>query len=213
MTYKFINAGVRCVEENFWELNPQLKYISPFKEVHQADKSKNKETSSKDMWCVWMLHNPDFDNKIFQLPDDRKMEAVSNYHSSFDPTAPLIAKVIDEYDVCLSAAARAFVMEVNTMKQRAAIFAEQTYTFDTWKYPDPKKNETWKPFLIKGNAVELDKIRAQTPKIMESYYLIEQKFAREQEASRVQGGRMESLKERAMLNTSIKEDYEDDLDD
>jgi hypothetical protein len=38
--------------ENFWELNPQFKTMSPFSELHKKDRKRTKLDSSKDMWFV-----------------------------------------------------------------------------------------------------------------------------------------------------------------
>jgi hypothetical protein len=54
MGYKFINVGTFNINHNFWELNPQIIYINPFRKLYERDKSKDKLISSKEMWCVWL---------------------------------------------------------------------------------------------------------------------------------------------------------------
>ena len=110
--YKFINSANGDYKINFWEINPQLTLIAPFRELYERDKSKNKETSSLEMWCVFMYCDPSYDNKIYRLPPDKKLDAIKFLNNDFNKEEEVIAKCITEYDVhCLTSAARAFKEE------------------------------------------------------------------------------------------------------
>jgi hypothetical protein len=50
-------------DSNFWELNPQLLLDPALKAYHKADKSKDKDSSSKALWWVALCYDLDPDNK------------------------------------------------------------------------------------------------------------------------------------------------------
>ena len=206
MAYRFINIGVLGIEENIWKLNPQLPYTQPFKKLYDQDKSKDHEASSKDLWCVWMLEDPSYQNKVFQLEPTLKMETIMNYHPGFKVEDALILEIRQVYpELCLSISARAFALETGTFVDRSEIFKGNKYTLDSYE-TDPKTSRTK---LVKGTASELDAIRGRTLKIFENYKKVEAMFEEEQAGSRVQGsGREETHRERGLLPTNVKEDYE-----
>jgi hypothetical protein len=49
---------------NFWDVNPQLRIA--FNDFFDKDKSKNKQDSSRVMWYVGLIHDPD--SKFKNLP-------------------------------------------------------------------------------------------------------------------------------------------------
>lgn len=57
-------------DKNFWIEHPDMKVISPFKQIFEDDKSKKKEDSSKMMWFIVLCY--DRDSKIFKLPENTK---------------------------------------------------------------------------------------------------------------------------------------------
>ena len=59
------NGGNFNPDENFWELNQQLRFYSPYSKLYNRDKSKNKKTSSLEMWCITFMCHPDQDVNIF----------------------------------------------------------------------------------------------------------------------------------------------------
>lgn len=61
------------LEDNFWDLNPQVSIISPFAALYKRDKSHKKANSSKEMWCVVFMSeaNPE-KNKLYRLPQEER---------------------------------------------------------------------------------------------------------------------------------------------
>lgn len=202
--YRFINVGPEGIEGNFWEYNPQLKYLEPFKTLHDEDTSKKKVESSKTMWCIWMLEDPNYENKVFQQLDQDKDEVVKNYHPKFDRDEKNTQAVIAIYDnTCLSAVGRSYKGEVRSMVERGVVLTTTAYTFDTYDIdPITKRQKT-----VKGTSADLDRMRLMTSKIMEGYEKIEKAFREEQVGARVAGGRNETMREKGRLR-QIKEVYE-----
>jgi len=55
-------------ESNFWKLFPSLAIMTPFKQLYASDKSPNKASSSKLMWCVAFIW--DSNSKFYNLPEE-----------------------------------------------------------------------------------------------------------------------------------------------
>lgn len=203
MSYKLVNTGPKGIEDNFWELNPHLRYLSPFKELYAKDKSSKKADSSKDMWCIWMLEDPSLDNKVFHFTKERQAEIVKNYNSKFAEDRKEIQAIREVYDdFCLSIAGRAYKEESATMADRTAFLRNAKYTFDYYEQ-DPK---TGKTKIVKGNATEIDAMRLRTIKINESYKQVERMFEEEQRVARIYGGRAQTIREMRLLNPDIDDD-------
>jgi len=75
MAYKFINVGTFNINQNFWELNPQLIYIKPFALLYERDDSKNHSVSSKEMWCIWLHEDPSYENKVYRQKGEHKVDS------------------------------------------------------------------------------------------------------------------------------------------
>jgi hypothetical protein len=62
-------------DQNFWDLNPQLIYFPPFSKAYDLDQG-GKE-SSKIMWCVYFLADPDEENnRYYRMGPDRAKAAL-----------------------------------------------------------------------------------------------------------------------------------------
>ena len=201
--YKFVNAANGDYNLNFLELNPQLALIAPFRELHERDTTKDKSYSSMEMWCVFMYCDPTYDNKIYRLPRDKKLDAIKFYHKDFDKDEELIAKCITEYDIhCLTSAARAFKEEEVSLLKRAEFIQNAPYTFDeiaTNRQGEYMYTRQGSPIVIKGTAKDLDAMRKNTLTIYKQYEEVKKMFEEEQGELRVHGGRKESIFEKGEL--------------
>jgi len=69
---------------NFWGLNPHLIYMRPYSILYNMDESKNKEDSSKTMYCIVWIIDPDEDtNKYYRLPEEERIEICKNLQPNF----------------------------------------------------------------------------------------------------------------------------------
>ena len=65
-------------EANFWKINPQLVFPKEFSNLRGKDKSRDKKISSKIMWGITLLLDPD--SKFSNIPfNDRKKMIARDY--------------------------------------------------------------------------------------------------------------------------------------
>lgn len=201
--YKFVKIKPPFdIRKNFWEENFQVSLIEPFKDVYDNDKSKNKEASSRTLWCIWLSEDPSYDNKIYRLPIDQKKSAILAYNPDFDFKDPIIAKCLLEYNGhCLSPAAKAFKTEEASLSKRAEFIDNAQYTF-----PEALKDKngaivyaSGKPIMMPGTAREIDSMRKLTLDIHKKYEQVRKMFEEEQAEIRLYGGGRESAIEAGNL--------------
>jgi hypothetical protein len=53
--------------KNFWQTFPEIIALPEFKDVYTLDSSKNKEETSKIMWCIHLCSSPN--SSIYSAPD------------------------------------------------------------------------------------------------------------------------------------------------
>jgi hypothetical protein len=170
---------------NFWKDNMQLSKMKPFSNLYDRDKSKKKNISSKEMVLIFFMSEPDpYKNKFYRIPEKARLEMLKEtYYPDFDENDKDIKKCIEEYPfLCLTAVKRALKEEIDSMRKRAKFINNFEY--------EGKSIQEIKNF---------DMIRKATPQILEAYEKIEDKFLKEKTASRVRGGRKESLSEQKIL--------------
>lgn len=201
--YKFVNSSNGDYSINFWTLNPQLTLINPFRKLYERDKTKDKSVSSLEMWCVYMYCDPSYDNKIFRLPPDKKLEAITYLYNDFNKEEDDIAECIAQYDIyCLTSAAKAFKEEEISLLKRAEFIKAAPYTFDeiaTSRNGEYMYTKQGSPIVIKGTAKDLDAMRKNTLTIYKQYEEVKKMFEEEQGELRVHGGRKESIFEKGEL--------------
>lgn len=168
--------------ENFWDLNPHLIYVKPFSLLYNRDSSKNKEESSKDMWCILWMSEPDEDvNKYYRLPTPDRLEICLEYNSGFNIEDPEIIDCIAAYpEICLTAVERAYKMEKDQLVRRAEFLSGVEYTLDALR--------------------DLDYAKGMTYKIYKDFDRIEQEyFASKKSETRIYGGRKQSPREKGLI--------------
>ena len=191
--------------QNFWDINPQLTMYSPFSKLYKRDKSKDKFKSSKEMWMIMFLCDPDdMVNKFARIPYLERMEMLKEeYYADFDETDEIVAECLDKYPFeCLSAVERAFKEEIESLVDRARFIKTAKYTFDEVEKDmngNPMYTKLGNPIIKKGTATDLDRMRANTKKIYDQYEEVENAFIKERNEARVVGGRKESLSERGEI--------------
>lgn len=185
------------IRKNFWDNNFQLTLIEPFKELYHRDKSKDKEKSSKTMWCIWLYSDPNYENKVYRQPDTMKKSAILSYFPEFDFTDEVIAECILQYpNFCLTPAAKAFRVEEETLIKRAKFIDEAEYSFPT-PLLDSKGKQVFaagRPVFHPGTAKDIDAMRKITLDIYKKYDMVRKLFEEEQQGEVViYGGGQETL--------------------
>jgi len=167
---------------NFWELNPHMVHVSPFSDIYQADKSKTKEQSSKDMWCVFWLTDPDEDsNKYYRIVDkDERLDICKSFNPSFDPEHPLIQEALEKYPfLCLTADELAYKLQKDQLIEISQFLSKQPISLET--------------------VSEIIKLKSQMPKIYQDFEKVDKLFQKNKSESRVWGNRKQTAREKGTI--------------
>ena len=89
-------------ESNFWKEHAALSVAGPIKKLYDEDTSKNKQVSSKLMWCIVLIW--DRNSKFYNLPEegeDSKIKTIfEDYYGSikaYESNKDLIHSIRDFY--------------------------------------------------------------------------------------------------------------------
>lgn len=187
-------------DANFWKLNPQLPFIKPFDKLYNIDDSLNKQESSKTMWCIVFMSDPDEEtNKFFRIPHLERYEMLKEtFHSLFNLEEEYTKACYEAYpEMCLTSAQRALKDEKEMLIKRATFIKEQEYTLD--KYELVPMGQRMVRVTLPGTAKQLDTMHKATKSIMDNFKIIESEFFAEKSKAQLKGNRQESKGEKGEI--------------
>lgn len=167
---------------NFWELNPHMIYVEPFFSMYNADKTKDKSKSSKDMWCIIWMVDPDEDvNRYYRITDpDERLSICKNFNPDFDENHPLILDALEKYPfLCMDAVERSYKLDKDQLIQISTFLSKQPITLE--------------------NAKEIIDLKAKLPKIYQDFDKLDKMFQKNKSEQRVLGGRKQTARERGLI--------------
>ena len=166
---------------NFWELNPHMIYVDPFSNLYTLDKSKDKEQSSKDMWCVLWLTDPDEEvNRYYRIPKDERVQVCLNFNPKFDQDHPQIQECLAKYPyLCLTADELAHKLQKDQLIEISQFLSSQVIGMD--------------------NVKDIIDLKAKMPKIYQDFEKIDKMFQKNKSEQRIFGGRKQTARERGQL--------------
>lgn len=177
-------------DDNWWVLNPQMKYYKPFSKLYERDNSKDKTYSSKEMHVIFFMCDPDEElNLYYRMGDKERLDMLKDtYCPEVDLEDEIWKECLETYPFeMLNAVERALKIEKDQLKKRTKLIKETTLTLDrTEIITDSKGGE--KTATIKGTATQINQLQKDFPKIMQQYEEIEQRFIKQKEVVRVEGG-------------------------
>jgi hypothetical protein len=180
-------------DENFWSLNPMFKTIKVFKRFYDHDKTKRKAPSSKVMWGVAMLLDPNEENTWRNLSMEEKKELIASdviEDKKFDWESGEILELIDTYEKHALTATERSLRELEIkLLERAAFIRKTEYTLDT--VVDGK--------IFKGTAAQLDKMVVETDKIYTQIEKMKERLHKEALSGTLKGGAAESASEKGLI--------------
>jgi len=167
--------------ENFWNLNAHMIYVEPFSDLYNQDKSKNKEESSKTMWCILWMEDPDEEvNKYYRIPKDERLEICSKYHPSYDEDHPLTRECREKYPhLCLDADQLAYKLQKDQLIEISQFLSKQEITLTTVK--------------------DIIDLKARMPKIYQDFDKVSKLFEKNKADQRIFGGRKQTARERNLI--------------
>lgn len=184
-------------EVSFWEVFPYMKETGLFKTLYKADRSKDKNKSSKVMWYLALLK--DIDSEFYTLEKDDQYGIITDtvdldvlkYLGSKEEL-DLYENYFEEFiDTVITADIRA--ME-SKLLERKKFIRETPYSLDEMIYPDIEAGENFKPYKKQGTAAQLDKMIVDTKNIHEEIRKLRE-AARSEQIEKGKGGRESSFLE------------------
>lgn len=123
---------------NFWKENPQLLIPEVFKKLYDADKSKDKEESSRIMYGIAFLLDPTEDNKFKNIPEeDRKKLIAKDYIKISNFTWETFEEEIHFYKyMILTQAQRSLYEYEKQMYERDTYLASKPWTLEDGEKKD-----------------------------------------------------------------------------
>lgn len=169
-------------KENFWELNHHLTLVSPFSKLYKEDKSKNKEVSSKIMWCVFWMKDPDEEyNKFYRIGEEERLDICKSFCKEFNPDKTIIADCLSRYEsLCLDADEMAYKLQKDQLISLSRFLTEQPINLET--------------------VETLIKLKAQMPKIFQDFDKISKMYEKNKTEKRIYGGRKMTARERNIIS-------------
>lgn len=180
-----INYRILDQATNFWENNPQFKIYSPFSLLYEKDKSKNKEFSSRQMWTIFFMCDPDEDDNIFYriTSNERKVMLSETFVKDLDWDDPTFVKCLESYPIeCMTAVQRAYAEEKNQLQKRAKLISDTELTLDSTEFLGDKV------IVVKGTATQINMLQKDSLSIYQKYQKIEEEFIKEKQSLRAKGG-------------------------
>lgn len=166
---------------NFWQLNPHIKHVEPFSSIYSKDKSKGKEQSSNDMWCILWMTDPDEEvNKYYRLDKEERLQVCKDFNKGFDPNHPLIKEALDMYPhLCMTADELAYKMQKDQLIEISRFLAQQEITLST--------------------AKDIIDLKSKMPKIYQDFEKIDKMFKTNKSEQRIFGGRKQTAREKGHI--------------
>lgn len=167
------------IGSNFWKSNPQLTIGGAFKDLYDLDKSKDKETSSRIMWAIAFMYDPD--SKFANIPTDKRAKIIEEdflkiKNFSWDAYK---AQVLMYLDCVLTPIERMALSMKKKLEERDKFLSETKYTVTL--------------------AKDLDAIMSNTKKMYEYYKMIMDDLTKEKSTTRARGNTMESAAEKGLI--------------
>lgn len=182
---------------NFWILNTAIKTLAVFNQYYKSDKSKDKKDSSKIMWAIALLIDPNEKNPWKNVNPVEKKQLISTEFLNdpkFNWDDEKIQNLILNYkNLCLTVAEKSLVEFEEKLADRARFISNAEYTFD-W-YEETERGVK----LMKGTATQLDKMMTDTKKIYDQFELIKQQLLEESINIVGKAGAVESASESGIL--------------
>ena len=169
-------------DKTFWELNPSMIYMKPFSTLYNDDETKDKQISSKQMWYVVFMEDPDEEeNKFYRIPEkDRSEMLKETMLDGINVETDLINECRFQYpSLCLDSIERTLKEQKEHLLRRSKSLTELPYTLDTMK--------------------DIDNAYSRNLKIYEDFKRIETLFNQSKKEQTARGGRQLTMSEKKLL--------------
>jgi len=165
------------IDTNFWEANPEIKYMRPFDEIYKNDKSKTKTKSSLQLWSCWMFCDPG--SSKFRLPEvERREEIIVLYlkDKKLFPSKDIISAYRDKI---MSQAEKSLNIWEEKLRERDKFLQNTSYDVTT--------------------VDMLDKMMKDSKVIWDHYGKVRSEYEKEKSGATLKGGRRKSKSEKGEI--------------
>ena len=166
-------------KDNFWKVNKQLVIPEEFENFRYNDRSRDKEESSKIMWAIALLIDPDSKYKRLKLQDRKNLIAkdfLKNEKFQWDK----YKDIISFYEkLILTPAQRQLMIWEQKLDEKTELMANTTYDLD--------------------NAEILEKLLASNSKLFAELERIKDQLNKEDDSGSMKGGGVESASESNLI--------------
>ena len=173
-----VSNGIKFAEADFWDSNPQLKFMSPFNEVF-VWKGKSPEWTSKAMWAVYLLCDPS--SKFARMPHDERVKEIEKHFMKGKVFHyEKIKACIDKYpDLVLTLTQKDFKVWEELIHKRTEFLQDKEYSSDTYEM--------------------LDRMLKDTEGIFKRFLNIKAEMEKEEAEKTTRGGMKQSAAEKGLL--------------
>lgn len=164
---------------NFWKVNKQLSIPEEFESFRYNDRSRDKEESSKIMWAIALLLDPDSKFKRLRL-QDRKTLIAKDFLKNEKFQWEKYKDITTFYEkLILTPAQRQLMIWEQKLDEKTELMSVTTYDLD--------------------NAEMLEKLLASNSKLFTELERIKEQLEREDDGGKTQGGSEESAVEKGLI--------------
>lgn len=133
--------------------NPHLMQISPYKEIYNRDKTKDKKKASNDFYAIWIMSCPDEDeNKWIRVSEEKRKSIVAESHKVNWEDSLIVQGIKDYPEKCMGIAEKTLKGIQDKLLERDAFLKASPYTNDIYAR-DANGN-----YVSKGNTFLVDKL-------------------------------------------------------
>lgn len=177
-------------DSNFWELNPQLAIMPPFDKLYKEDDGG--DLSSKKMWCIFFMSDPDEDdNKFYRVPIRERKEMLREvWCPEIDWEDEVIQECLTRYPyVCLT------TLQRDLKEQKEMLIRINKYLDDLPLTIDTSDGKT----KIPGTITQITKAKKELKVIYDYILQLEEQVSGEKSKTQVYGGRQETFSEQKLI--------------
>lgn len=192
-------------ETSYWDVFPEHKTVKHLKDIYKADRSKEKNKSSKVMW--YLVNTKDIDSDFYPMSYEDQKEIVSDMVcldvEKYLGGKEKLEELGDFFEFLIDTALSADVRSLERkMIERQQFIKITPYTVDHMVQPETERidenGETYmvlgKPYSQKGTAPQLDKMVTDTKKLHDEIRVLRESLKSEQ-AEQGKGGQERSFLE------------------
>lgn len=163
------------INANFWKINHQLIVPREFNELYKNDKSKDRSTSSKIMWAIALVNDPD--SRFCNLPYSDRIKLVARDYLKED-----------KYDFQkVEKASNLYIQLILSPAKRMML---------TWNRLMDEKIEHLNKMKYSDNPKQIEELLTSNSKLYSEYERIMEVLDKDEVSGKARGGVNESASEK-----------------